>query len=521
MLHPSTQKLIDKLIEMTASSKISWKEGDDDTCIYDTEGYRVTIGQSPSRVVLLDASGRVLETVSDAMLANTRDSEGQTYSVKVDVLVSTARREITGATAVIDHLVSFLNADGQSVPDVDEAEDEADYAEPDVIEYPDHPEMSSRVAMLANSLNAQAHAEQAPENEVGAPEEPTDEATATGQFEAETSGLAAAGASFVATETEFAGNGDEDAGPSAAISEADDEEPGDGWTVPEIAAVGSPETVEDYVEEAQDEPVGFTPTSASLDDEDALTESLDGLPSVDDAPVDTAPEPEAPAEAQVEAVVYTAPIWKNLFAVNAKIETPSEYTMPRYVEPVLVEAEAVEGEMPAIAETPQQSELPAFVLPEREPLPPLPVSEYANGSLDEQNPFASSIPDDLGERDEALMPRFEEEGAVVEAEVEDASLVEEFASESFASVSDSVPLVESDSEPLSNNAQETVVISYSTSDIPGEEGEPELAESPMEQLSEPPEDMAVAVTDTSDSEPVPDDEPQPTRRTIYKYNPWM
>ena len=519
MLHPSTQKLIDKLIEMTASSKISWKEGDDDTCIYDTEGYRVTIGQSPSRVVLLDASGRVLETVSDAMLANTRDAEGQAYSMKVDVLVSTARREITGATAVIDHLVSFLNADGDSVPEIDDAEDEADYAEPDVIEYPDHPEMSSRVAMLANSLNAQPHAEQEPDDEVGASEQPAEDVAATETFEAETSGLAAAGASFVATETEFAGNGDEDTGPSAAISEAEDDEPGDGWTVPEIAAVGSPETVEDYIEEAEDEPVGFTPTAATLDDEDALSESLDGLPSVDEAPMDAASEPEAPAEAEVDAIVYTAPIWKNMYAVDAKVETPSEYTMPRYVEPVLMEAEAVEGEMPAIAETPQQSELPASVLPEREPLPPLPVSDYANGSLDEQNPFASSIADDLGEPDEAVMPQFEEEEMVVEAEVEDASLVEEFASESFETVSESVPWIENDSEAPSSDSGETVILSYSTSDIPGDDDEHELAESPMDQLSEPSEDMAVA--DTSDVEPVPEDEPKPTRRTIYKYNPWM
>ena len=132
MLHPSTKRLIDKLIEMTSASKITWAEGDDGTCIYDTEGYRVTIGQSPSRVVLLDAGGRVLETVSDSLLANTIDTNGLQYTVKVDQLVSTARRQITGATDVIDRIVTALDLTGKReppAPPVDEAHTEEDDVE--------------------------------------------------------------------------------------------------------------------------------------------------------------------------------------------------------------------------------------------------------------------------------------------------------------------------------------------------------------------------------------------------------
>ena len=88
MLHPSTRKLIDKLYEMTEAAKITWAEGDADTCIYDTEGYRVTIGQTPTHLVLSDAGGRILETVTESMLKNVRTGVGETYALKVDDLVS-------------------------------------------------------------------------------------------------------------------------------------------------------------------------------------------------------------------------------------------------------------------------------------------------------------------------------------------------------------------------------------------------------------------------------------------------
>ena len=153
MLHPSTKKLIDKLIEMTASSKISWAEGDDGACIYDTEGYRVTIGQSPSRVVLLDAGGRVLETVSESLLANTKDDSGLLYTVKVDQLVSDARRQVTGAADVMDRIVSALDLGGSSGIDADIEEVEEGASPPPAMVFPDEGEMKSRVALLAESVN--------------------------------------------------------------------------------------------------------------------------------------------------------------------------------------------------------------------------------------------------------------------------------------------------------------------------------------------------------------------------------
>ncbi|HBH90352.1 MAG TPA: hypothetical protein DDY27_10690, partial [Hyphomonadaceae bacterium] len=166
MLHPSTKRLIDKLIEMTEASKITWLEGEDGTCIYDTEGYRVTIGQAPSRVVLLDAGGRVLETVSESILANTTDSNGMQYTLRVDNLVSTARRQITGATDVIDRIVSALELDKEKKPDR-KSKDKVVPATPrPEVTFPDQPEMASRVAMLAAKVNGVPPEEVADEEEV-------------------------------------------------------------------------------------------------------------------------------------------------------------------------------------------------------------------------------------------------------------------------------------------------------------------------------------------------------------------
>ena len=156
MLHPSTRKLIDKLIEMTAASKISWNEGDEGSCYYDTEGYRVTAGQSPCRVVVQDAGGRVLETVTDLLLSGTTDDAGISYALKVERMVSDVRRQLTGAEAIIDNIVSALDLDGDGIPDIEQTDDEAEKAAPtESLEttFPDQTEMASRVAMLAEKVN--------------------------------------------------------------------------------------------------------------------------------------------------------------------------------------------------------------------------------------------------------------------------------------------------------------------------------------------------------------------------------
>lgn len=415
MLHPSTKRLIDKLIEMTASSKIDWKEGDENSCIYDTEGYRVMIAQGPSRMVLLDAAGRVLETVSDAMLANTRDADGEAYSVKIDMLVSNARRAMTGAADVIDKLVSFLDGDG--MPDDNEMVD-APVAET-VTDYPDHPEMKSRVAMLAESLK---------DHSITASDTP-DEAE--------------------------------------VVEETEEEEFG-AWTLPETAEASEAAPVEDLEVESAPTEEGYTPLEVTplIASEDEAEGALDGLPAVDrvrdvEPQGATEPEPVLAVEGPApEAFVHEAPIWEGSWtAINAVYVTPSIYTEPTYVA--------------------------------AEPAAEEPV--YSNGHLETVDDFA---------------PAMSEVDAPVEAEV--------------------APIVEISFEEMSEEADRMTTIE----DMVFVEVRPESYQTTPDAETydafREASDVAMELTTETASEPVQEPAPvvekepeAPTRRTVYKYNPWM
>ena len=288
VLHPSTKKLIDKLIEMTRSSKISWSDGGDNTCTYDTEGYRVTIGQSPSRVVILDAAGRVLETVSDGLLSNTRDESGTSYAVKVDQLVSDARREITGAVAVIDRLVSVLDQgnetpqsanddiaddDPGNLRDFDEDdEDDGDEDEEMVVapnrpqtSYPDHSEMAFKVRQLAERVNARAAI---------APPEP------------------------------------------------------DGWNVPEHASSPPEDTAADYQKTYNGSEGGYSPSDSEGPDDDELLgdHTVSYEPETEADEELSAPQPKAAVSVtDVKPVIHVSPHWRASGVIDAMVVTPSDF----------------------------------------------------------------------------------------------------------------------------------------------------------------------------------------------------
>ena len=365
MLHPSTKKLIDKLFEMTSSAKISWVEGDDGTWLYDTEGYRVTIGHSPSRLVLLDAGGRVLETAGEALLAGTLDEAGNTYAVKMELMVSEARRQFTGSVSIIDQIVSALDLDCDGIPDAEEDIDEVEEFSapaPDAPLYPDHVEMSSRVAMLAEKVNnplpdfTTERVDDASEPEaIMTPDaaEPVETAEADATGLATKSGMA---------EVELASE--------------------EGWSVPEDAAVLAVETVEDFHEissEAGEGPVTqFTPKelddvteepAAGVDDAEPATAmsltafgaigtfgAADGLPEVDDQPAETdASDEVAGVEAPpvLEAVVHDAQGWGDAAeAVDALSMMPSDEPISEEAEYLTVEVEEpiAEASVPEITE---------------------------------------------------------------------------------------------------------------------------------------------------------------------------
>ncbi|MAI89974.1 hypothetical protein [Ponticaulis sp.] len=484
MLHPSTKRLIDKLIEMTSASKITWAEGDDGTCIYDTEGYRVTIGQSPSRVVLLDAGGRVLETVSDSLLANTIDTNGLQYTVKVDQLVSTARRQITGATDVIDRIVTALDLTGKReppAPPVDEAHTEEDDVEDEApvarMTFPDQPEMASRVAMLAEKLNGHL---------------PPD--TETGTLVVEEVSLEEIDLDELAT--------DDDSDPDEASEESS------AWTLPE--GVGTAlEAETDEVIDHGDDAIGFSPTevhssvelSPVKDEPSAPAKPVFGaIPTFEQmAPIKVTPVatigpeivPEEPEvfvdivaeaeaaealldvveEALAEPVLYFAPILGTSRVIDALSVTPDIYTTP------LVQSDIMERELltPTAAD-PYTEELP--------------------------DPIVEQLVDDDGEEDESEVTILSE----TTLRISGGTYVDELAEPQLAESSVAPQEVIPEDEPVYEADQ-------------AETSSPELVEDDGFEV----ETTLETVTDAEPEKPAEEEPPEhrPGRRTVYKYNPWM
>jgi hypothetical protein len=406
MLHSSTKKLIDKLLEMTLSSKIDWKEGDDGSCHYDTEGYRVTIGQAPSRLVLQDSGGRILETASETLLTGTNDDEGVTYAAKVDTMVSDARRQMTGSTEIIDKIVSALDLDGDGIPDIEQTGDEAEQtSEAERMEksFPDQTEMASRVAMLAETVNGSApaaggasaeqeievaeetptedpvEADAEPEIETGIAEVETIEAGAEEEAEAKASegltrgdavtalagGMAALGAgAAVSAFAEKSGMVDPD--------NEDTNDMGEGWTVPEAADASEMGEVEE-IETNEIEPVTeFSPSGESDTAEAPAPEIVESEEEIEAAPAPSSesfggigsfgapvgqqdaealPEVDRVPDQPAEAVEYTASPWgESPAAIDASAETPAELLEPVEIEVneeaeyLSVEVESVEPE---------------------------------------------------------------------------------------------------------------------------------------------------------------------------------
>ncbi len=108
MLHPSTKRLIDKLREKTGEQAIAWAEGENDTLVFDTEGYRVTLTDSPVEVILLDPLGKELERATNDDLAGAQAADGQTYADVLASMRGEAQRIARGAEYAIERVLAGL-----------------------------------------------------------------------------------------------------------------------------------------------------------------------------------------------------------------------------------------------------------------------------------------------------------------------------------------------------------------------------------------------------------------------------
>ena len=110
MLHISTQKLIEKLLERTRKGTIDWKEREPEGVILETEGYIVElVGSSPS-VRLSHVDGRLLEDVKPEILEATQDSSGRSYASIVTELAGEADRFAKGTEQAIASILDAVEA---------------------------------------------------------------------------------------------------------------------------------------------------------------------------------------------------------------------------------------------------------------------------------------------------------------------------------------------------------------------------------------------------------------------------
>jgi len=115
MLHSSTQKLIHKLCDLTASGAIAWKEDERGRVVFETEGYLVEVEADPAGVRLLHTDGRELDYTSEADLAATPWPDGNgNYATRVADMARRANRIARGAEQAISKILSSLSAPPQT-----------------------------------------------------------------------------------------------------------------------------------------------------------------------------------------------------------------------------------------------------------------------------------------------------------------------------------------------------------------------------------------------------------------------
>lgn len=94
MLHPSTQRLILRLSEMTETGGIPWRQSGEDgeAASFETEGYTVEVSPAPLRLRILARGGREVETANAADLGATPGPDGASFAARVAAMAATAGR---------------------------------------------------------------------------------------------------------------------------------------------------------------------------------------------------------------------------------------------------------------------------------------------------------------------------------------------------------------------------------------------------------------------------------------------
>ena len=116
MLHASTKKLIDRLAEMTDLAKLDWTESEDGNITYSTEGYSVSLTETPNEMVITSKDGKELERANADELAQTQNDDGASYADIVAAMTKAAARVARGTEAAISTLLAGMESIGAIEP---------------------------------------------------------------------------------------------------------------------------------------------------------------------------------------------------------------------------------------------------------------------------------------------------------------------------------------------------------------------------------------------------------------------
>ncbi len=406
MLHPSTQKLIDRLAEMTELGKLDWTEGENGSLVYSTEGYSVCLPDGAKEVVIQSKDGKELERAAADTLASTMTDQGVSYAQIVADMGKEANRYARGTETAISSLLA-----GMEEPQDTLEEDVAALAD----DGPEDPGDESAALASEGIANheltpaPEAEPEPAPETEsiVDADEAEAEIAAPVSTTEESSFGSAESADSETEEPTE-AETAAEDTAP-VAESAADSDEG--------AAEIGASEPAEDEIDTESDvteavarlaDEVNNRPDAAPNEAEDSA-ESEEALSEA--APTEASPADETPSDADiVEAAPAEdeAPSTIGLAAATAmgvvasaaglgQEESDEQETVDAAAEPETTDAAAAETAETVQEDAPVEETISAS--PASEPYVPFglvagseaPASALATEMIDEAAPAETPV----------------------------------------------------------------------------------------------------------------------------------
>lgn len=498
MLHSSTQKLIDRLAEMTELGKLEWAESDSGNVVYSTEGYSVYLTADTGEVIITSIDGKELERASTADLAAAQTETGTSYTSIVAEMMTEAVRLARGTETAISTLLAGMDEPAEAEPD----------PEPAAVLTPEAPEDA------VNETTALTEDAEEPEVEVAAsvetvadiePEaelEAEAEAEVTAETEIEVAPAEAVETEMEADDTPEAFADSEDAPETPADEEAaiDEAEPAEApevvieateiETAPEAEAseTDAAEPSEEATFEASEPEVAASSASDLADTDD--TEQTD----VEAAPLTGFTIPTEPQSTESEAELTEA-VARLADEVNGRDEpaptpAPAPFVAPAFTGFGSTQTDAAE---PAEPEAPSEPEIAAEPEPETvtetESAAPVAASAYV--------PFGAETTETETETE---TPVETEAQAQTEVQTDAAADLDDSGSDTIQLGTDAVSEV-SDSEPATAPI-ETVIEAAPAPEIVSANA-PEFAETEESVAESDPSSEPASETETESAAPAP------------------